>query len=131
MTAPLYRVIEFCSNAETLWKKLDSGHWDWLGVNTRRDYVVGRPARNRQRSSALTLVNAGAVPGEHGVRVRAPLSRSAPTWYATAAEAIRAFDEEIAKLETLPGSHIFEVVRIEGRAEVDSHIVAKVESNYR
>ena len=42
----LYAVIEFCSLRETLWAKVDSGHYDWLGVQEsrgRRVFILGRP----------------------------------------------------------------------------------------
>jgi len=28
----LYAVIEFCTDPETLWGKIASGHWDWLSA---------------------------------------------------------------------------------------------------
>ena len=40
--SPLYAHIEFCSDAETLWRKIES-HWDWLGVKPDGTFVVGSP----------------------------------------------------------------------------------------
>jgi hypothetical protein len=39
----LYRVIEFCKDPETLWAKIESGHWQWLGIHPSGKYVLGRP----------------------------------------------------------------------------------------
>lgn len=40
----LYSVIEFCNDAGTLWGKLASHKWDWLGVHKSGKFVLGRPA---------------------------------------------------------------------------------------
>ena len=37
---PLYQYIEFCRNAETLWHKLQSGRWDWLGRKPDGQFVL-------------------------------------------------------------------------------------------
>jgi hypothetical protein len=67
---PLYRRIEFCRNTETLWHKLQSGHWDWLGVHPKGQFVLGSPRLiGRIISSQSLKVNRGdAKEVQHGVR---------------------------------------------------------------
>jgi hypothetical protein len=78
-TEPVYERLSFCDSPDTLWRKLQSGGWDWLGVKPdERTFVLGAPRRPRSGGmAALTVTRAGAVPGEFGVRVRTP--RFAPT----------------------------------------------------
>jgi hypothetical protein len=41
-------VIESCTDPQTIFAKIESGHWDWLGVQqkgTRRTFILGRPCR--------------------------------------------------------------------------------------
>ena len=42
---PVYETISFCTNPETLWRKLEEGRWDWLGVHPKGQYVLGSPRR--------------------------------------------------------------------------------------
>ena len=69
-SGPLYQYIEFCRNAETLWHKLQSGHWDWLGRKPDGQFVLGRPRRGGSLVGALSLkVKRGDVEeGNRGVR---------------------------------------------------------------
>jgi hypothetical protein len=84
---PAYQHIEFCRNEETLWHKIASGNWDWLGVHPERKFVLGRPARS-VGSTYRAALTVGAPEGQHGVFVQAPLD-SAPyrSWFKTQQEA--------------------------------------------
>jgi hypothetical protein len=67
---PLYRHIDFCRNAETLWHKLQSGHWDWLGRKPDGQFVLGSPRLSGRIIPSVSLkVNRRDVKeGQHGVR---------------------------------------------------------------
>jgi hypothetical protein len=89
-TEPAYERLSFCDSPNTLWGKLESGGWDWLGVKPdERTFVLGAPCRSRSGGmAAATVISAGAAPGQFGVRVRVP--RFAPTsdaWCSTEGEA--------------------------------------------
>jgi hypothetical protein len=86
----VYERLSFCDSPNTLWGKLESGGWDWLGVKPdERTFVLGAPCRPRSGAmAAATVISAGAAPGQFGVRVRVP--RFAPTsdaWYSSEDEA--------------------------------------------
>jgi hypothetical protein len=97
MAGVLYEKIEFCRSAETLWGKLESGRWDWLGVHPDGQFVLGSPAVSRFRIAAVMSVSdQGANKGEHGVGTRAPLSPgTAFSWYRTREDADAEFDEVV------------------------------------
>ena len=67
---PLYRRIKFCRNAETLWHKLQSGDWDWLGVHPKGQFVLGSPRLEGRITSGLTTktIRQGVQEGRHGVK---------------------------------------------------------------
>jgi hypothetical protein len=70
---PIYRTIEFCRNANTLWGKIESGRWDWLGVHPDGKFVLGSPAQARSRvSAAASVVRAGAEAGRFDVKIYTP-----------------------------------------------------------
>lgn len=62
------RTIEFCRNAKTLWGKIESGRWDWLGVHPDGQFVLGSLARSRSGLSA-SIVRAGAEAGRFDVKI--------------------------------------------------------------
>src|SRR5919112_294864 len=39
----LYAVLTACKRPQTLWDKLSTGHYDWIGVRANGRYVLGRP----------------------------------------------------------------------------------------
>jgi hypothetical protein len=54
-TEPVYEHLSFCDSPDTLWRKLQSGGWDWLGVKpNERTFVLGAPRRPRSAGMAAT-----------------------------------------------------------------------------
>jgi hypothetical protein len=110
---PLYRYIEFCRNPETLWHKIESGDWDWLGVHPDGKFVLGRP----KRSGGSSLRAAPTVgSGRHGVFVQGPLDPG-PTrhLYSTEQEAKEGFWREVARLSAeSEGPVLLRVQRVVG-----------------
>ena len=94
---PVYKRIEFCRKPETLYAKIESGLWDWLGVHPDGKFVLGSPARKVSSMRASpTVLRSGAKEGEHGVRVYAPLFPGASTtWCRTAEEAREEYEREL------------------------------------
>jgi hypothetical protein len=74
----LYGVIEFCASPEVLYAKIESGHYDWLGVRQgkrgRVNYVLGRPRLARQEGLASGTAKHGppSMTGQHRVEVHLP-----------------------------------------------------------
>jgi hypothetical protein len=105
-SGPVYRYIEFCSNAEVLWHKLQSGHWDWLGRKPKGQFVLGRPRRNPPSEVGnpfITEKEEGATEGLHGIRMQPwvgqPSKRMSSSWYTTADKAKTAFEKKIEWFE--------------------------------
>jgi hypothetical protein len=105
-SGPLYQYIEFCRNAETLWHKLQSGHWDWLGRKPDGQFVLGRPRRNPPSEVGVPFITSseeGAKEGLHGIRMQPwvgqPSKRKSSRWFTTADKAKTAFEQEIAWFE--------------------------------
>jgi hypothetical protein len=105
-SGPLYQYIKFCSNAETLWHKLQSGHWDWLGRTPDGQFVLGRPRRepgSRVGVPFITSSEVEATEGLHGIRMQAwvgqPSTQKSSRWVTTADKAQTEFEKEIARLE--------------------------------
>lgn len=105
----LYALIEFCNSRKSLWGKLESGRYEWLGVKPDgRTFVLGSPPRRGLRGgyASATWGETGAT-GEHRVTVEVPSPRSlvpSVTKCATAESARECFRSKVAKLETPDGS---------------------------
>ena len=134
----VYAVLEFVRKEDALWAKIESGHWDWLGVKVRRGrhtYVLGRPRASRSEGMAsVSKVSEGAKAGVHGVEVRVPHPthrHPGGAWYATAEEAKQEFARQVAELAHGPGSGLFKVVLIEDGQQVQEELVVRVLPNER
>jgi hypothetical protein len=57
---PLYERIEVCRDAETLWGKLNSGGWDWLGVKPDGVFVLGGPPVARTGVGPIGIIVSSA-----------------------------------------------------------------------
>ena len=126
----LYGVIEFCNSPETLWAKLQSRHWDWLGVKRtkgRDSYVVGRPRVSRSEAFAAgTAIEGGTADGRHRTQVRVPHFAGVSQRWCLTAEAARL--DYADKLEQLraggEGSGLFRITLIiDGQTEVEELVV--------
>ena len=105
-SGPVYKYIEFCSNAEALWNKLQSGHWDWLGRKPDGPFVLGRPRRNPPSEVGVPFITSseeGDTEGLHGIRMQAwvgqPSKQKSSRWVTTADKAQTEFEKEIARLK--------------------------------
>lgn len=121
-----YRVIEQCNDSEALFAKIESGHYDWLGVQEkkgRQTYILGRPAVSRggvwASSTALHHSADGTAPtGQHRVSVRVPqVSSPSESWWTTPEEARIDFLREVRELEVGSGSGLYRVTLV-----VDGHV---------
>ena len=138
---PLYRYIEFCRNAETLWGKLQEGRWDWLGVHPRGQFVLGRPSRARDGLQippvGVTRTDPGAKEGQHGVKTYMwmgwPDSPPGALWFANPEEARTAFDEEVERLEDAKQNPLLArvVLHEDGRVADERFIAQTPPSNYQ
>jgi hypothetical protein len=52
---PIYERTDYCSDPKTLWGKLKSAKWDWLGIDARDDFVLGYPKRKGAITDTLVL----------------------------------------------------------------------------
>lgn len=98
----LYATIEYCPDAETLWRRVESGHWDWLGV-VKRDgrpmYVLGAPSIARSPGTVSTLIARARGTRERGrVVVQTPNGSRSESSYATLADAQAGFGRQLARL---------------------------------
>jgi hypothetical protein len=59
---PVYEKIEFCRNAKTLWGKIQSGRWDWLGVHPNGQFVLGSPRQGKGFTMMQPLLSEGVTP---------------------------------------------------------------------
>lgn len=129
---PLYEHIEFCRNAETLWHKLHSGHWDWLGRKPDGQFVLGKPSRRRVRVSASPSVLRGqaAIAGQHGIRIYGwngiPKTSPSNEWFESAAQAREGFRELLAGLNRTDKAPILaRVVLVENGHPTDERFIAQ------
>jgi hypothetical protein len=136
---PLYKFIEFCRNTETLWNKLQSGHWDWLGVHPKGQYVLGRPRRGGSRVYAPSIINTqlDAKEGQHGIRIQQwtgnPGTKAGGAWFTDAAQAKAAFQEKVNYYENPErGPILAKAALIEKNTVVDEKFIVQVPpSNYQ
>lgn len=126
----LYGVIEFCNSPETLWGKLKSRQWDWLGVKQARGrdtYVIGRPRVARTEAFAAgTAIEGGTADGHHRTEVRVPHFNGVSQRWCLTPEAAR--QDYLQKLEKLraegDGSGLFRVTLVvDGQPEAEEVVV--------
>lgn len=87
----LYRVIEFCQDPRVLYDKIETGHWESLGVRESRGrttYVLGRPRRTGvlEGRASGTAIPAGVADGRNRVEVHVPHPTHrvpSASWHAT------------------------------------------------
>jgi hypothetical protein len=106
-----YAVVEFCDDPETLWGKLESRRWDWLGVRERpgrKTFVVGRPRQSRgfEIRVTATVRNPGEPIYDDTFRVttQEPADdRVSSTKHGSAKAAWAAFRARVAELQAPTG----------------------------
>lgn len=126
-----YAAIEFCSDPEALWAKIESGHWDWLGVKPDGQFVMGKPSVRHGRGSAVLSVGVRGADGSNRVEVRIPRG-IAPTVYpfVTADEARAGYRDKIERLNTPDGTSGLHRVRlyVHSAFEADELVVRKMKN---
>lgn len=100
-----YAAIEFCSDPEVLWAKIETGHWDWLGVKPDGQFVLGKPSARRGRGGGVLTVGMPGADGSNRVEVRIPRG-IAPTVYpyVTPSDARSGYSEIIDRLNAADGT---------------------------
>ena len=132
----LYAVIEFCTDPETLWGKIASGHWDWLGVRQRhsgrRLFVMGSPPVSRLRFRGYGQVAEIGTSREHRRTIEEPDSGGGASerWYRSAEEAAAGFARTIEELGSERGSSgLFRVRLYEGAQLLRAELVVRAWPN--
>jgi len=131
---PRYAKIEFCRDPKTLWGKIESRRWDWLGVHPDGKFVLGSPPVGGSRSHAsATVTKAGAEEGQYGVGSKFPLIPSGGfTWYRTREEADEAFERRVEEeRDESKGPALVRIRQVEGREVVREEFVVRNPSTYR
>jgi hypothetical protein len=136
---PVYEHIEFCRNVKTLWSKLESGYWDWLGVHPKGQYVLGRPRRGGSGVYAPSIISTqpNAKEGQHGIRIQQwtgnPGTKAGGEWFTDATQAKAAFQERVNYYENPErGPILAKVTLVEKNTIVDERfIVPRPPSNYQ
>jgi hypothetical protein len=132
-TEPVYERLSFCHSPDTLWGKLESAGWDWLGVKPdERTFVLGAPRRPKSGGmAALTVTRAGAVPSQFGVRVRVP--RFAPTsdaWCSSEDEAREEYRQTLDRLGEPGKPALFRIELIIDGQVVEEETLVQTPSTY-
>jgi hypothetical protein len=130
----LYGVIEFCTSPETLFAKIESGHYDWLGVRDtkgRVTYVLGRP-RIRRLEGIASGIAKHAETGRHRVEVLVPhRTHRVPSasWWPTAEDARANYEGLEVALMQGDGSGLFRVSLFIDGALVEQQVVVRALPN--
>ena len=132
----LYAVIEFCTDPETLWGKIASGHWDWLGVRQRQDgrrhFVMGSPPVSRLKIRAFGQAVEIGTSRDYRTTIEEPDSHGGTSerWYRSAEEAAAGFARIIEELESGRGtSGLFRVRLHQGEQLLSAKLVARAWPN--
>jgi hypothetical protein len=135
-----YRVIEQCTAPETLFAKIESRQYDWLGVQEKkghRTFILGRPPVGgsgvRATLTSKHISPDGTRPtGDHRVTVRAPLdSVPSEAWWPTPEGARADFVRQVDALKSGPGSALYRVTLIVGRHVEAEEFVVRALPNRR
>src|SRR4051794_40516988 len=123
----LYAVLESIKAPETLWAKLATGNYDWLGVRRNGRYVIGRPRLSPVGSDdGCPRLDEAEHP--HRIEFIAPLDRR-PRWeaYATAGETRDAYDRLVTGDPVTPvrNSGVWKVRLILHGASVEELLVVR------
>jgi hypothetical protein len=132
----LYAVIEFCTDPETLWGKIASGHWDWLGVRQRQDgrrhFVMGSPPVSRLKIRAFGQAVEIGTSRDYRTTIEEPDSHGGTSerWYRSAEDAAAGFARIIEELESGRGtSGLFRVRLYQGEQLLSAKLVVRAWPN--
>ena len=128
-----YEKIEFCSSHKTLWGKIESGRYDWLGVHPEGQFVLGSPPAARMFGHVATeVLRAGVERGQHGVQVDVPGGNPSYEWFATEAEAKAAYDARVSQAATEGTKPILlRIRRIEGTFQAEEEFIVHRPTTFR
>lgn len=131
---PIYRNIEFCRDAKTLWGKLREGRWDWLGVHPNGQFVLGSPPSSRLTDHvAATLTTGGAREGDHGVVVDTdPKEQNLASyqWLDDESTSRARYAEIVADYESREGPLLVRIQRVEQRQVAEEQFIVKRPPTY-
>jgi hypothetical protein len=100
----LYAVLTTCKRPQTLWDKLSTGLYDWIGVRSNGRFVLGRPRHASISVGEPVVHRAAGSDGAHRVEYRGPLDRGPhQEWHASADAARSGYDRTV---DDDPGSPI-------------------------
>jgi hypothetical protein len=121
---PVYQRIDHVSNTRRLWGKLQSGKWDWLGINKEGDYTLGYPSRKSGVSEYFMVTirdTEDVVLGQHVVRIYDDPRQERPwrdSHHEDEATAMAKFQQFAEEMRTSPNHRLTKVQRIEGNVVV-------------
>ena len=132
---PIYRKIEFCKSPCSLWGKLESGRWDWIGIKPDGNFMLGSPAAKKRSAGRAggRVSPAGLESDEHRVRARTFQGPWVARTFRTADEAREYWPRRVSELRNLrneqPILYLTEL-KCDGQLEAKRFIVARP-PNYR
>lgn len=112
MSEPFYieHPVEYVRNVEALWGKLESRRYDWIGVGTDGQFVVGRPPMGGRLTSRVHLqVQHGGASGDFTVAVRDPLGELRNEPCVTRQEADELYERLVRDFESHSGPLLVKV----------------------
>jgi hypothetical protein len=116
---PVYQRIDYCSDTRTLWRKLQSGRWDWLGIDKNDNYILGYPKRKSGVTDSLMVEQRhgeDVVLGAHTVRIYVDPREERP-WRTSILPdeptAIVEFDRFVEEVRASPNYRLARVQRVE------------------
>lgn len=116
---PVYERIDYCSDSKTLWGKLKSAKWDWLGIDKRGEFILGYPKRKGGVTGTLMLKverQGDVVEGQHTVRVYDEPTETNPTRndvLPDESSAIAEFDRLVQEIKSSSNYRLSRVQRVE------------------
>lgn len=120
----LYPIIESVRKPQSLWDRLATGNYDWIGVRRNGRFVLGRP----RLSAVVEHAEKAPETAVHRVEVRGPLDRAASVeGHRTADDARAAYEQIIAgdPVTPLRSSGVWKVRLVVDEATVEERLVVR------
>lgn len=108
----LYAVLTACKRPQTLWDKLSTGRYDWIGVRANGRFVLGSPRLAGVCAEAPVVHRAPGSDGAHRVEYRGPLDRGPhEEWHVSADDARSGYERTVEDDpgSPIPGSGVWQV----------------------